>query len=328
MPVTSAVPWRLVPWDELDPKDQRVPASVAISTIDSWFHDPDRRQELFQVWEHLTGTRRHANGAMDWMDLRTSVRPALLRAIEVGQLVMVTDEGKRVRGGVSFEKKDDLGPGAPADSASPTKTWIEFLVQDMAGQPMSGKKYRATLTDGTTKKGETDSKGLVRFDELDPGICEFVLEGLDGSAWETGDGAGGAEGTDWIEFLVTDSENHPLGDVRYEARLTDGSFKSGTTDETGLVRFEALPGGECQFRLPDYDAEETLDAGEASDWMELLLIGGEGQPMAGVAYEAALADGSKRSGKTGDDGLARFTGLKSGKLELRFPEVDAEPEGE
>ena len=326
MLLTSHKPWSLVLWKDVKPGARRVPPAIATAWIDAWILDPHRRSELFRIWEGLTGNRQHARGGMAPVDLQRTLGPRLRRAVESGELVMITEEGgEGWRGAVAAQRASEAAAPPPAESPRPTKTWIEFLVEDMAGQPIAGRKYRATLTDGTKKTGQTDSSGLVRFDELDPGLCEFVLEGLDGNAWEEVDGAAG---TDWIEFLVTDGEGRPLGDIRYEARLTNGTLQTGRTTKSGLVRFEGLPGGECQFRLPDYDAEETVDAGEASDWTELLLIGGEGQPMAGVAYEATLADGSSRSGKTGDDGLARLTGLKSGKLEVRFPEVDAEPEGE
>lgn len=319
MRLTTHRPWSLVFWDEVEPANHRVPVAFASAEIDAWLADPHRRAEVLDLWGQLGENQSRMRAGRDWMEVARLVKPAFLRALDSGQLVMITDEGNEAwRSAPTVEPKEAPPPVLAAEEARPVKTWIEFAVEDMAGQPLAGRKYRATLTDGTVKKGETDSKGIVRFDEIDPGLCEFVLEGLDGDAWET------AEGTEWIEFLVTDSEGKPLADIRWEAKLTSGQKKEGVTGKNGLVRFEGLKAGVCEFRLPDFDAEEVLDAAEASDWIELLVNGTDDQPKPGVEWLATFADGSTKSGTTDESGLVRVERLKSGKVDVSFPGAEAE----
>ena len=319
MPLSPLRPWSLVPWNEVEPDDVTVSPAVAAAWLDALFYDPHRRAELFEALEALTGARARTSFGREGNDLARDLGPVLHRAIASGELVVVTQEGKEAWRRMKMEQPvSDALPPPVMPAAAPAKTWIEFLVEDMAGQPLAGRKYRATLTDGTTKKGETDSKGLVRFDPLDPGLCEFVLEGLDGDAWET------AEGSEWIEFLVTDAENKPLAGVRYEAKLTNGQTKSGETGRNGLLRFEGLAAGICEFRLPDFDADQVLDASEATDWIELQVNGTDDAPKAGVEWVARFADGSTKTGTTDATGLVRVERLRSGKVDVSFPGAEAE----
>ena len=319
MRLTTARPWSLVFWDEVQPDDRTVPTVFAMAEIDAWIADPQRRHELLKVGELLTENGSRSRAGRSWMDLAPVLKPAILRALQSGQLVMITQEGKEGWQRIAVEQPEAAAasPLAP-EQAAPVKTWIEFLVEDMASQPLAGRKYRATLTDGTVKRGETDSKGLVRFDQLEPGLCEFVLEGLDGDAWET------AGGTEWIEFLVTDAEDKPLADVRWEAKLTNGQKKDGLTGKNGLVRFEGLKAGVCEFRLPDFDADEVLDAAEGADWIELLVNGTDDAPKAGIDWVARFADGSTKTGTSDATGLVRVERLKSGKVDVSFPDAEAE----
>lgn len=319
MRMTTHRPWSLVFWDEVEPADHRVPVAFARAEIDAWLADPHRRAEVLEMWGQLNENGGRLRAGQHWMELARLVKPAFLRALDSGQLVMITDEGNEGWRGAAIEAphEEPTAPLAP-ERAQPVKTWIEFLVEDMASQPLAGRKYRATLTDGTVKRGETDSKGLVRFDQLEPGLCEFVLEGLDGDAWET------AGGTEWIEFLVTDAEDKPLADVRWEAKLTNGQKKDGLTGKNGLVRFEGLKAGVCEFRLPDFDADEVLDAAEGTDWIELLVNGTDDAPKAGIDWVARFADGSTKTGTSDATGLVRVERLKSGKVDVSFPDAEAE----
>jgi len=179
MSLTTHWPWSLVFWDEVGHENRRVPTGAAIAAIDSWFHDPGRRRELFAAWELLTEQRPSLRGGMSWMELRAALRPALVRALESGQLVLVA--GDTWRGG-GIERVTEEPPAPVMAEPQTVKTWIEFVVQDMAGQPIAKQKYRAVLVDGTKKEGETDAKGVVRFEDLEPGLCDFTLAGLDGAA--------------------------------------------------------------------------------------------------------------------------------------------------
>jgi hypothetical protein len=60
----------------------------------------------------------------------------------------------------------------------------------------------------------------------------------------------------WIEVRLVDEEGTPIGLVRYEVELPDGSLKSGMLDERGIARFEDIDPGKCQVTFPDIDGRE------------------------------------------------------------------------
>jgi hypothetical protein len=51
----------------------------------------------------------------------------------------------------------------------PSSAWIEFVLDDSDGKPVSGEPYRVTLPDGTVREGKTDARGLVCFTGVKPG---------------------------------------------------------------------------------------------------------------------------------------------------------------
>lgn len=77
------------------------------------------------------------------------------------------------------------GPAAAAASGPKTKkTWVEFKVVDMEGNPAAGRKYLVMLPDGSLEQGQLDANGMVRFDRIDPENSVFSLPDLDQEAWE------------------------------------------------------------------------------------------------------------------------------------------------
>ncbi|MGI8990758.1 MAG: hypothetical protein ACR2I2_14430 [Bryobacteraceae bacterium] len=80
----------------------------------------------------------------------------------------------------------------PAESSKPQraqraaiaeKTWIEIRVIDENGDPVPRIAYKLTLPDGTTKNGNLDEQGGARFDNIDPGQCQFTLTEIDAGDW-------------------------------------------------------------------------------------------------------------------------------------------------
>jgi len=41
-----------------------------------------------------------------------------------------------------------------------------------------------TLPDGSIRSGRLDSQGLTRFDNIDPGECQFTLTRIDAREWQ------------------------------------------------------------------------------------------------------------------------------------------------
>jgi len=71
-----------------------------------------------------------------------------------------------------------------ATQRRPRKTWVEFKVVDMEGNPATGQHYLVMLPDGSLHEGNLDRSGMVRFDDIDPDNSVFTLPDLDREAWE------------------------------------------------------------------------------------------------------------------------------------------------
>ena len=56
--------------------------------------------------------------------------------------------------------------------------------------------------------------------------------------------------------------------------------------------------------------------------IEISLVNGDGEPMAGEAWEIVLPDGSRRSGQLDENGQATATGIPSGSCGVTFPGLD------
>jgi hypothetical protein len=61
------------------------------------------------------------------------------------------------------------------------------------------------------------------------------------------------ESHDWIEVLVEDEDEQPVGGVAYDLELPDGSIRRGHTNQFGIARFERIPSGSCKLSLVELD---------------------------------------------------------------------------
>lgn len=68
------------------------------------------------------------------------------------------------------------------------------------------------------------------------------------------------EKLDWIEVLVEDEEHNPVPNVAYKIVLPDGSARNGRTNQHGIVRYDRIPSGTCEFSLVELDAEAWKQA--------------------------------------------------------------------
>jgi hypothetical protein len=63
---------------------------------------------------------------------------------------------------------------------------------------------------------------------------------------------------------------------------------------------------------------------EQVDWIEILVVDEDDQPVRSVAYELELPDGSIRRGQTNADGIARCDRIPSGTCKLTLVELDTQ----
>jgi uncharacterized Zn-binding protein involved in type VI secretion len=61
-----------------------------------------------------------------------------------------------------------------------------------------------------------------------------------------------------IACTLIDEDGNPMGNVKYEIELTDGSKRSGTTDSQGKVTIDGIEPGNCKVSFPDLHADEWI----------------------------------------------------------------------
>jgi hypothetical protein len=110
----------------------------------------------------------------------------LRRALASGAIHICREQSGRKSSGGSA-----MPPPAKAEdqsripkSKTVKKTWVEFEVVDMEGNPAAGRKYLVMLPDGSLHEGTLGKTGVVRFENIDPETCVFSLPDLDREAWE------------------------------------------------------------------------------------------------------------------------------------------------
>jgi hypothetical protein len=64
------------------------------------------------------------------------------------------------------------------------------------------------------------------------------------------------------------------------------------------------------------------DARRAKDWIEIVLVDDENNPVSGAEYEITLPDGSKLTGQTSAAGTIRLSDIDPGVCEFSFTKLD------
>src|SRR5687768_6694366 len=87
------------------------------------------------------------------------------------------------------EQKAAEEKAAEEQAQDQQKTWIEIVLLDGLGRPVSGEKYVVELPDGSKKEGTLDHKGKAKVSDLDePGECKISFPELDCSWFEPASG--------------------------------------------------------------------------------------------------------------------------------------------
>lgn len=242
--------YRLVYWDCTEAGDKPLPPAAAIGWIPSWLTDPECRAEVAEIFSLVASRSRPNKGWLDDMDLHHFVLPAIERALGTGELVLV----ERFKAGAlpALEKPEDIEPpSTPKQEPESKKTWVEFEVLDENGDPLKDEKYEARLTDGTVKKGQTDSKGIARFEDIDPGVVQFTLVERDSDTWKSSSEP--EPEVEFLQFELVDENDTGVPDEPFELALADKTKRTGLTDPDGQVRIEDLPKGKVELTFTDLD---------------------------------------------------------------------------
>ncbi len=70
------------------------------------------------------------------------------------------------------------------------------------------------------------------------------------------------------------------------------------------------------------DSGSTTDKDQPKQWIEILLLDEENNPVPGETYQITLPDQSVASGTLDDKGLARVDGIDPGTCQITFPNRD------
>jgi uncharacterized protein (DUF2345 family) len=130
----------------------------------------------------------------------------------------------------------------------------------------------------------------------------------------------------WIEVQLLDDADNPVAGEPYWIKLPDGEVMEGSLNDEGFVRLAPIPCGICIVRFPKWDAASFTHMAACppnkKDWIEIVLMDDNQQPVAGEPYSIQLPDGSIVEGKLGEDGRARHEGIQKGTCQVKFPRLE------
>ncbi len=187
---------------------------------------------------------------------------------------------------------------------------------------------------------------------------ELRLTGPGGSRFSAPRGAAahGDEKT-WIEIELAGEDGEPIAHEPYSITLPNGVVIEGRLDARGRARFDGLDPGRAEVRWPELDrgavaarsaapvAHAPTDAlggrsiahvlgrsagarsravDLAKTWIELELVGEDGEPIANETYSVTLPGDVVIEGRLDSRGRARLDGLDPSSAEIRWPRLDRE----
>jgi len=107
-----------------------------------------------------------------------------------------------------------------------------------------------------------------------------------------------------------------------EIKAEQQKTKSGKYGSQQVKPFKP-PAGEEEAKAVEEGKEQTKEEKkEELSWIEIELMGANGQPIPGEKYKITLPDDSVAEGTLDSDGLARIEGIKSGNCRITFPDLD------
>jgi hypothetical protein len=219
--------------------------------------------------------------------------------------------------------------------------WIEIVVYNEDNVSLASLGGDAVLSSGEARRIITDGRGHHRIDPLPTGECEywFKYNGKgEGLAANVGSGMDRylqglfEPAANWIEIVVFNEDEMALASLVGETVLPSGDVRRIVTDGGGHHRIEALPKGECEYRLKygGKTAGSSLDAGTVversadadpsmrSDEIAIVLVDEDEVAMPAVAGAITTSSGGKVDFVTDANGEYRVEHLVTGNCDIRF----------
>ena len=101
-----------------------------------------------------------------------------------------------------------------------------------------------------------------------------------------------------------------------EIKAEQEKTKSGKYGSQKVKPFK--PPSEEEQTGPENEKEKEKE----KSWIEIKLVGEDGEPIPGEKYTITLADGSVVEGTLDEKGFARVEGIEKGTCEISFPNLD------
>jgi hypothetical protein len=167
---------RLVPEPAVAPVAgaQRLDGDFAVGRLSEWFRSGVGRSDeqlLASICRALDGPLTARDGVRGW-------RRRLGAALRSGRLVAF-----RIPNDLAGQYRPPPEEQEHEAALTTAKDWIEIRLVDEAGVPVRGEPYAITLPDGGKRRGISNADGVVRFERIESGVCDFTLTEVEAAAW-------------------------------------------------------------------------------------------------------------------------------------------------
>jgi len=133
------------------------------------------KNSIQEQWAEAKRTGKHAELIERW-------KKRMLRRLPDASSVGADQQTRR--DAVESVTEQPSAPPVPVTRATSKKTWVEFRLIDEDGSPVPNAAYKVKLPDGSITEGSLNEKGMVRFDNIDPGQCKITFTEIDAREWQ------------------------------------------------------------------------------------------------------------------------------------------------
>jgi hypothetical protein len=252
---------------------------------------------LIEIYDALTGARigdrlpdprrpsRDPRGLL--VGFQRDLRHELLAALRCDALRI---EALPARARPFLDSPDAPASIAPVEPVRIETTYFALRVVDEAGAGVDGVTV-VFNADGADLTMRTDPSGMARIDGVKAPNASVRLGSV-----------AAVRAKLEPRWAQPRSRNVPQGDGVVVRTLRDDGSDFVALRSAALVTLVIVP----------------------ATWIEICLIGEDGQPIPGEAYRVTFPDGSFREGRLDASGLSRVDGIGPGTCLVTFPDLDEE----